>query len=149
MSFANVSSNLLGWFFHWLWEVSSNACTDYYLDEYLRGTFCRSPKFSLYTDLLPAISCPAHSKWPCLLQILSSVCSAQESHWVLLLFSTHVQQPGHLPWVQLSLHIHRICLHGFSHAWIENIRKECHKFPRNKTWICHMPTTIYIAFTLY
>ena len=40
MSFANVSSNFLGWFFQWLWGVSSNACTDYYLDEYLRRTFC-------------------------------------------------------------------------------------------------------------
>ena len=52
--------------------------------------------------------------------------------------------------IQSALHIHRFCIHGFNQTLIEYIwGKNFQKDPKSKTWICHMLTTTYIAFTLY
>lgn len=46
----------------------------------------------------------------------------------------------------LALYIQRYSIQ----PWIENIlgKSKFQKLPKNRTWICHMPSTNYTAFTL-
>lgn len=60
-AFCELWEHFLGVFYPWPWIISSQACTDWYSPEYLRGhNFRRSPVISLCAALFSTVLCPSN-----------------------------------------------------------------------------------------